>query len=147
MKAEVKVPARAKRQALIALVVKAVEEGKISLDSDEDDEEEEDEEIEDEEAVTEDYDEEEVEDSDDEESDEDEEEIDPLDEDQMTDERKEACKTAEKNIKAEYKRKKLSDKEIDQVLSEALAEDEYDAKASKEEKLEQYIDLTKILIS
>jgi len=123
---EVKIPRRAKRQALMALLLQNVLDGKIVL-------EEEDNENVDEEVELEEKSDNDVEDED----------IDPLNPTTMTPERKDTCEAIDKEIRADYKNKIISDKDVDEALEgyENIVKD-----LSKEEKFEEYLALAKMMV-
>ena len=108
-----------KRQALIAKLVKAVEEGKIEWDSSEEDSEPDEEEDEEEDYFP----------------------------DDMTDVRAEAIGELEKELRAEYKKKKISDKEITEGCEAFYLEHEgFDKKLPKGEQLDMYIAATQRMV-
>ena len=123
---EVKIPRRAKRQALMALLLQNVLDGKIVL-------EEEDNENVDEEVELEEKSDNDVEDED----------IDPLNPTTMTPERKDTCEAIDKEIRADYKNKIISDKDVDEALEGYENIDKY---LSKEEKFEEYLALAKMMV-
>jgi hypothetical protein len=122
--AGIPVKGKLKRQALIAKVVEGVESGKIDMTSDDEEEE-----------------------GSEDESEGDFSEEDPFfAEKTMTDERAEKIEALEDELRGQYKKKKLTDKQIDEFLkhfkdtpAELLNGFEYDAKASKDDKLDSYI--------
>lgn len=141
---EVGISPKGKRQALIAKVIKAIEDGLLEFEYDDEDEESGD--VEDSADKDEDTDVEdevdEVEDSEYEDSDG--EDYFPED---MTDERKKACAELKKEITAEYKGKKLTDKEIKQFCSDFYLDHEgYDSSLPKDEQLDMYIQAQQRLI-
>ena len=123
---EVKIPRRAKRQALMALLLQNVLDGKIVL-------EEEDNENVDEEVELEEKSDNDVEDED----------IDPLNPTTMTPERKDTCEAIDKEIRADYKNKIISDKDVDEALE---GYENIDKDLSKEEKFEEYLALAKMMV-
>ena len=123
---EVKIPRRAKRQALMALLLQNVLDGKIVL-------EEEDNENVDEEVELEEKSDNDVEDED----------IDPLNPTTMTPERRDTCEAIDKEIRADYKNKIISDKDVDEALE---GYENIDKDLSKEEKFEEYLALAKMMV-
>ncbi len=107
---------KGKRQALLAKIVTAIEEGKLSLDAEEGDEAEEAPEEDEEEVVEADY------------------LSDP------TEARAKAMANISKELRASYKKKELTDKEISEGLADFFTPDEgYNPKLPAKEKLELYI--------
>lgn len=119
---DVKLSAKGKRQALIARLVKAVEDGLISFEDDEEEEPE--------------VEEPEVEET---------EEVETVEEDyfpeDMTEDRKTVMTEIEKELKADLKAKDIPDKEIKELNEKFYLDHEgYESKLSKREKFEMYVE-------
>jgi len=122
MLTDVGVSPKGKRQALIAKLVKAVEEGKIEFDGDDED-------------SGEDEDEDSTDNDDSGEADE--EDYFP---DDMTDERAEVIEALEKEIRAEYKKKGITDKEVAEACKAFYLDHEgYNSKLPKGEQLDMFV--------
>jgi hypothetical protein len=126
----IEISPKGKRQALIAKLVKAVEDGKIALDGDDEESDE-------------------NTDSTDNSTAEEEEESEVADyfPEDVTEARETACDELEKELKADYKKKGITDKEIAETCEAFYLEHEgYDAKLPKDEKLKMYIEATQRMI-
>lgn len=114
-----------KRQALIAKLVKAVEEGKIAFGDDDETPAEEPAEEPTEEVEVEDY----------------------FPEGEMTEARETTCNELDKELRAEYKKKGISDKEVAETCEAFYLDHEgYDSTLPKNEKLDMYIAATQRMI-